>query len=89
MAVKKKEPIKQLSVELTERERRRYEKEAAMIWFNNIVENKLIRGEQVTQTDLDLLDKATDAYEEEIRPYLTLEEVVELDIIDQKIERQK
>ena len=78
-----------MSVELTDRERTRYTKEAAMIWFNNIVENKLLRGEEVTQKDLDLLDKATDAYEEEIRPYLTLEEVVELDINDQKIVKQK
>ena len=80
--IKKKEPIKPVSVELTTLERKRLEKEAAMVFFNNIIENKLSRGEEITQADLDQLDKATDAYEEEIRPFLTIEEVVELDIAD-------
>ena len=49
-----------------------------MIYYNNIVEMKLMRGEEITEEDLKLLDKATDAYEEEIRPYLSVEEIAEM-----------
>ena len=46
-----------------------------MIYYNNIVENKLARGEEVTDVDLENLDKASDAYEEHIKPYLSVEEL--------------
>ena len=71
---------KQVPVGLTDIERIWYEKEAAMIWHNNIIEMKLARGEEITEEDLELLDKATDAYEEEIRPFLTIEEIAEMQI---------
>ena len=73
-----KKKMKQAPVDLTQAERIRYEKEAAMIYYNNIVEMKLMRGEEITEEDLKLLDKATDAYEEEIRPYLSVEEIAEM-----------
>ena len=75
-----KKQAKQVPVGLTDIERIRYEKEAAMIWYNNIIEMKLARGEEITEEDLKLLDKATDAYEEEIRPFLTIEEIAEMQI---------
>ena len=63
---------------MTDAERTRYEKESAMIFYNNIVEMKLMRGDEIIDEDLELLDKATDAYEEEIRPYLSVEEIAEM-----------
>ena len=41
-----------------------------MIYYNNVVENKLAQGEEVTEEDLKNLDDATDAYEEKIKPWL-------------------
>ena len=66
----KKQP--DASVELTPEERNRYELQAVMIYYNNIVENKIAKGEEVTEEDIENLDKATDAYEAEIKPYLTV-----------------
>ena len=59
-----------------------------MIYYNNIIELKLTKNIEVTQKDLTNLDKATEAYEDEIRPYLAINELVELDFIEQKIKMQ-
>ena len=47
--------------------------EGAMVYYSTIIENKISRGEEVTDEDLLKLDTATDAYEELIRPELSLE----------------
>ena len=47
-----------------------------MVYYNNVIENKLMRGEEVTEEDLENIDKATDAYEEEIRPWLSVQDLV-------------
>ena len=76
MASKKK--IEEVPVDLTEEERVRYEKEADMIYYQNIIENKLASGEEVTDEDLKNLDKASDIYEDEIRQDLSVEAIVRL-----------
>ena len=58
-----------------------------MIYYNNIIENKLASGEEVTEEDLENLDRATDAYEAEIKPWLSIEEIIKLQELDAEIKR--
>ena len=62
-----------VSVALSAEDRNKYEMEGAMVYYSTIIENKISRGEEVTDEDLMKLDTATDAYEELIRPELSLE----------------
>ena len=58
-------------------DRHMYELEAAMVYYGTIIQNKFARGEEVTDQDLINVDNATDAYEEYIKPGLSIEETVE------------
>ena len=66
-------------VTMSHEDRKMYEMEGAMVWYSTIIENKIARGEEVTDEDLQLLDEATDAYEALIKPTLSVEEIVRLD----------
>ena len=82
-----KKQLKEISVELTTEARRLYELEAAMVYYNNIVDNKLAIGEKVTDEDLENLDNATEKYEKEINPWLSMEEIVKLQEFDRIIKQ--
>ena len=55
-------------------DRKRYELEGAMVWYCTIIENKIARGEEVTDDEIRDLDAATDAFEEYIKPGLSFED---------------
>ena len=68
-----------MPVTMSSEDRKMYEMEGAMVWYSTIIENKIARGEEVSDEDLRLLDEATDAYEALIKPSLSVEEIGRLD----------
>ena len=47
-----------------------------MTFYTNLVENKLRAGDEITDELLDLLDKATSAYSDALKPYMKLKDMV-------------
>ena len=72
---------KPVPVDLTENERQLYELEGAMVYYRELIEQKLRRGEEVPEDD-ELVVKmweACHAFERYIAPNLTVEQLAELD----------
>ena len=77
----KKTNVKPVPVELSEDERLILELEGAMVYYRELIEQKLRRGEDIPEDD-DLVIKMTeacDAYEKLITPNLSIEQLAQLD----------
>ena len=77
----KKTNVKPVPVELSEDERHILELEGAMVYYRELIEQKLRRGEDIPEDD-DLVIKMTeacDAYEKLITPNLSIEQLAQLD----------
>ena len=77
----KKNNVKPVPVDLSEDERLILEMEGAMVYYRELIEQKLRRGEDVPEDD-DLVIKMTeacDAYEKLITPNLSIEQLAQLD----------
>ena len=77
----KKTNLKPVPVELSEDERLILELEGAMVYYRELIEQKLRRGEDIPEDD-DLVIKMTeacDAYEKLITPNLSIEQLAQLD----------
>ena len=77
----KKTNLKPVPVELSEDERLILEMEGAMVYYRELIEQKLRRGEDIPEDD-DLVIKMTeacDAYEKLITPNLSIEQLAQLD----------
>ena len=68
-------------VSLNEEERKVAELEAAVSYWQGLIELRLRRGEDVPEEDPLFLQlvAATDAFQRGLEPHLTLEEIVELE----------
>ena len=82
LQVQKNKPVgKPVPVDLSEDERHIYELEGAMIYYRELIEQKLRRGEEVPEDD-DLVVQMTEAcsaFERLITPNLTIEQLAQLD----------
>ena len=77
----KKNNVKPVPVDLSEDERLILEMEGAMVYYRELIEQKLRRGEDVPEDD-DLVIKMTEAcdvYEKLITPHLSIEQLAQLD----------
>ena len=77
----KKNNVKPVPVDLSEDERLILEMEGAMVYYRELIEQKLRRGEDVPEDD-DLVIKMTEAcdvYEKLITPNLSIEQLAQLD----------
>ena len=82
LQVQKKGTVKApVPVDLNEDEKHLYELEGAMVYYRELIEQKLRRGEEVPEDD-DLVIKMTEAcaaFEKLITPNLTIEQLAQLD----------
>ena len=77
----KKTILKPVPVDLSEDERLLFELEGAMVYYRELIEQKLRQGEEVHEDD-ELVIKMTEAchaYEKLITPNLTVEQLAQLD----------